>query len=371
LLHKYGRQAASYRYRLEQYVPYLERAGHQCTVSPLLDDEYLEERLRGGKRSLSAAGKAAIRRLSVFAGIARYDLVVLCIEVFPYLPAVFERYLNLRGVPYVFDYDDPIFHYYDLSTSRAVRLLLGEKMKQVVRGASVVFGGSPYLVEYARTENADVELLPTVVDLAVYATTKPPVSGPRAADAPFAVGWIGSPSTTVYLQLIAPALRDFCARHPGARLVCVGTGRDFSLPGVPLELRQWSEATEIRDLLSFDVGLMPLTDDPWSRGKCGFKIVQYMACGLPTIASPVGVNADLVQEGLTGYLPRTTAEWSTALESLFQSPELASDFGAKAREQVEARYCLAVTAPRFVAGVERALLPARRRAPPLSGVLRT
>jgi glycosyltransferase involved in cell wall biosynthesis len=96
-----------------------------------------------------------------------------------------------------------------------------------------------------------------------------------------------------------------------------------------------------------------------------------MACGLPTVASPVGVNADLVKAGVTGYLPRTTAEWSTALESLFQSPELAVGFGARAREQVEAHYCLAVTAPRFVAGVERALLPAGRRATPRSGVLRT
>lgn len=361
LLHKYGRQAASFRYRLEQYVPFLERAGHECVVSPLLDEAYLSERLRGGRRNLSAAGMAALRRLEVFAGIQSYDLVFLCIEVFPYLPAVFERYLNFLGIPYVFDYDDPIFHYYDSSPSRLVRLLLANKMKQVIRGASVVFGGSPYLVEYARRENPNVELLPTVVDLSVYSETKRFRDQVRSPDAPFVVGWIGSPSTASYLRHIAGALREFCGKHPGARVVLIGAGRGFQLPGVPLEIREWSEATEVQDLLSFDVGLMPLTDDPWSRGKCGFKLVQYMACGLPTVASPVGVNTDIVRDGVTGFLARDPSEWSAALESLFRSPRLSAEFGAAARKRVETGYCLEVTAPRLVEGVERALRDKRNR----------
>jgi glycosyltransferase involved in cell wall biosynthesis len=354
LLHKYGQKAASFRYRLQQYVPYLEAAGFECTVSPLLGDDYLTERFKSGRRSPLAIAQAALRRLKVLYEVERYDLVVLCIEVFPYVPALFERYLNFRGVPYVFDYDDPIFHYYDLSHSRTVKWLLGNKMKQVVRGASVVFGGSPYLVDYARAQNADVELLPTVVDLKKYHQTKKFETPARSGGQPFVLGWIGSPSTAAYLTALAPALREFCARHAGARLVCVGSG-PLSIPGVPVEIREWTDATEVSDILDFDVGLMPLTDDPWSRGKCGFKLIQYMACGVPALASPVGVNSTIVEEGLSGFLPRTQAEWVAALERLIGNPQLLAKMGARGRQRVEERYCLAVTAPRFVAGVQRAL----------------
>jgi len=350
LLHKYGQKSASFRCRLQQYVPYLERAGFECTVSSLLEDDYLTERFRTGRRSLRAVAKAGLKRLKVLSQAGHYDGVVLCIEVFPYFPALFERYLNLRGIPYVFDYDDPIFHYYDLSHSQAVRLILGDKMKQVVRGAAVVFGGSPYLVQYARTENSDVELLPTVVDLTKYARVKTHSESSRE----FVMGWIGSPSTAVYLQTIAPALRKFCETHPQARLVCVGSG-PIELPGIPLEIREWSESSEVDDILSFDIGLMPLTDDPWSRGKCGFKLIQYMACGIPAVASPVGVNTEIVAEGVSGYLPPSSGEWVSCLERLCADRTLLAGMGAQGRKRVEQSYCLEVTAPRFVAGVRRAL----------------
>src|SRR5262249_51632634 len=162
-------------------------------------------------------------------------------------------------------------HYYDMNDSSLVRLLLGEKIRQIIKGASRVFAGSPYLVDYARTANERVDYLPTVVDLAIYRRARSFALPSR----PFTVGWLGSPSTGQYLTSLAPTLARFC-KGRDAQVVLVGAG-SVELPGVNPERRNWSEARECDDLLSFDVGLMPLTDDPWSRGKCGFKLIQYMA----------------------------------------------------------------------------------------------
>lgn len=349
LLHKYGRQAASFRYRFEQYLPYLEQSGLECTVSTLLGDDYLTEMFQSGRKNAFTAVRAGFRRLRVLAAVRKYDLVIIGLDLFPFLPAIFERYIQYRRVPYIFDYDDPVFHQYDLHASRLVRLVLGKKLQSVIRRASLVFAGSPYIAEYARAVNDDVEYLPTVVDLAVYDRVKDISAGKRE----FVVGWIGSPSTALYLADVAPALKRFCD-STGARVVLIGSG-PLELPGVPLELRPWREDTEVEDILGFDVGIMPMADTAWARGKCGFKLVQYMACGLPVIASPIGVSPVIVTEGVEGYLPRTEDEWVAALHSLHADPGIAARMGAASRKRVESAYSLQVTAPRFVAGVKRVL----------------
>ncbi|MBI3543610.1 MAG: glycosyltransferase family 4 protein [Deltaproteobacteria bacterium] len=351
-LHKYGRKAASFRYRIEQYLPYFERAGFECEVSSLLDEQYLDERFRTGRRAPLAIIRAAARRLRVLARVRDFDLVVIGVELFPYVPALFERAFAAAGVRFVYDYDDPIFHYYDLSQRAPVRWLLGGKIGAALKGAALVFAGSPYLVEYSRRFNPRVEYLPTVVDLAVYSRTR---DFSRESGAPFTIGWIGSPSTGAYLAELAPVLRDF-ARGRSVRVVVVGAAAgDAKLAGLPVEYRPWSEEREVADLLGFDVGVMPLTDDAWSRGKCGFKLIQYMACGLPVVASPVGVNREIVVDEVNGFLASRPHEWARALERLYDDRQLRARMGAASRKRVEERYCLAVTAPKFIAGVEKVL----------------
>lgn len=229
-------------------------------------------------------------------------------------------------------------------------MLLGNKIKKVVRGATEVFAGSPYLVEYAKQVNARVELLPTVVDLGIYRRTR---KFTQTRPRPFIVGWIGSPTTALSLKQIELALINFCRKHD-AKVVLVGSG-PVDLSGFPLEVRDWREDSEIDDILSFDVGIMPLADTTWSRGKCGFKLIQYMACGIPVIASPVGANLAIVTQGVEGFLPAGNDEWLESLENLQQNAELSSRMGAAGRTRVEKEYCLEVTAPKFVAGVVRAL----------------
>jgi glycosyltransferase involved in cell wall biosynthesis len=186
-----------------------------------------------------------------------------------------------------------------------------------------------------------VEVIPTVIDLANY-----PLKDSGSASKVFTIGWIGSPSTARYLKAIAPALAELC-KGGRARVCLVGSG-PIDLKDVPVEVIAWDEKTEVDEIRRFDVGIMPLPDEPWARGKCGFKLIQYMACGLPVVASPVGVNSEIVDDGVNGYLASTTDEWVSALEALMADAELRRQMGAAGRKRVEEKYCLAVTAPKFV-----------------------
>lgn len=341
-LTKYARNGASSRYRSYQYLPYLEEAGFDCTVSPLFDVGYLAHKYRTGKYSLRDVLVAFMRRLRALLWAGKYDLVVIEKELFPYFPALPERWLNWRGIPYVVDYDDALFHQYDNNSRTWIRGLLGNKIARVMKGARLVTAGNNYLADYAHRAGAGrTEVVPTVIDLTRYPK---PVS--RLKNEQFTIGWIGSPSTAKYVEQIAPALAAVCSDGV-ARVHLIGSG-EVDLPGVPYEVIPWSEDDEVLQLQQLDVGIMPLQDSPWERGKCGFKLIQYMACGLPVVASPVGVNTEIVEEGKSGYLASTHEKWVTALNRLRDERQQRVAMGAAGREKVERSYSLQVTAPRLV-----------------------
>jgi glycosyltransferase involved in cell wall biosynthesis len=270
-------------------------------------------------------------------------LVLIEYELFPWFPALFERLLAWRGCRMVVDYDDALFHQYDAHPNPWVRRLLGSKIATVMRLAHTVVVGNAYLAAYARSAGARrVELIPTVVDLVRYRVK----DAARNSDN-FTIGWIGSPSTARYLHEIAPALARLC-RDGRARVRVVGSG-PLNLPGVAMEVVAWSEETEVEEILGFDVGVMPLPDEPWARGKCGFKLVQYMACALPVVASPVGVNSEIVEDGVNGFLACGEADWVAALERLKENAALGKRLGKEGRRKVEEQYCLQVTGARFAA----------------------
>ncbi len=342
-LTKYGQQAASTRHRYTQYVPYLEQHGITCHISPLLDDDYLRRKLTTGRTWLTSLTKAFIKRVTALSKAHKYDLVVLHCEVFPYFPPIFERYLQLVNVPYYYDYDDAIFHQYDQHHNKWVRRLFGNKVRIIMKGSDCVLAGNEYLASYARKVAPRVYVLPTAVDITRYI---PRETNPDARR-PFTIGWIGSPSTAPYLKEKAAAIAQFCRRYPNTLVLSVGSG-DIELPGVRIEIRPWSIETEVKDLREFDVGIMPLPDSPWARGKSGFKLIQYMACGLPVIASRVGANQDLVDHGENGFLATTDEEWVKALEELIQHPPLRLQMGKAGLEKVTSNYSLQVTAPRLL-----------------------
>lgn len=357
-LTKYARNGASSRYRTFQYFPWLERAGIQCQAIPLFDEGYLDHLYAAGDRALADVLRAFGHRLLALTSARRCDLIVIEYELVPYFPPVLERLLQALGIDYVVDYDDALFHQYDLHRRAWVRRLLGQKIATVMRGARLVTVGNGYLAEYARRAGARrVEIVPTVIDLTRYpqASTLDASSNDRARHerAPFTIGWIGSPSTAKYLKAIAPALAKVCAQG-NASVRLIGSG-PIDLGAVPVEVLPWSEETEVELLRQCDVGIMPLPDEPWERGKCGFKLIQYMACGLPAVASPVGVNRDIVEDGVNGFVARTTDDWMQSLEALRTDPKRGRGMGRAGRERVEREYCLQVTAPRFVSLLQSVL----------------
>jgi len=340
-LNRYGPLGASSRVRFYQYFPYLETQGIKVTVSPLLGDNYIKDLYAGKPRKFGFVVKSYLQRVRYLFKTQNFDLIWIEKELLPWFPAWGEKALFCLGVPYVIDYDDAIFHRYNLHSDFLVRALLGRKIDTVMRHASLVTVGSDYLWDYARKAGAvRVEYLPSVIDLNRYSLIAP------AKNATFCIGWIGSPVTSHYLHLVQPALQELC-NGGSSRLVLVGSGK-IGLNGVPLEIRSWSEETENKDIQDFDVGIMPLPNNPWERGKCGYKLIQYMASGRPVVASPVGVNQQIIDNGVNGFLASTQSEWIHALETLRTNKSLRESMGKAGRKKVEARYCLQVVAPRLV-----------------------
>jgi glycosyltransferase involved in cell wall biosynthesis len=342
LLSRYERLGASSRMRSYQFLPALAAGGVDVDVRPMLDDGYLRAR-HAGRRAPGNVARAYLRRIHDALTERAAPLVWIEYEALPWLPYALERLLLSGNRPYVLDYDDAIFHRYDLHGSGIVRTLLGRKIDRLMRGAACVIAGNDYLADRARAAGAPrVELLPTVIDLARYRQRTRFDAG-----APFVVGWIGSPSTTPYLRSLEPALTEL-ARTRRLRVVNVG-GTPWHPASLDVDNRAWSEATEVDEMLRFDAGVMPLDDTPWSRGKCGYKLIQFMGCGLPTVASPVGANADIVVHGVTGFHATSEREWTTALEALAADPPLRQAMGSAGVERVRERYSLDAVAPRLVA----------------------
>ncbi len=341
LLSRNGHLGASSRIRFYQYLPYLKVAGIDVEVAPLLPDEYLRRLYVGNRVSMISIVLAYLDRLRCLLKSRSFDLLWIEYELFPWWPAWIEETISRLGVRYVVEYDDAIFDRYEHCSRGLVHSLLRSKIDVVMRNAVLVIVGNEYLGRYAGHVGAKrVECVPTVVDSRRYRTER------IGDDGAFTVGWIGTPGTVRYLNGVLPALTEICSKGR-VRLVLVGSGK-ADLGGLPYVMRPWSEQTEISEIQRFDVGIGPLDDGPWERGKCGYKLIQYMGCGRPVVASPVGVNARIVEDGATGFLVRTTAEWVQAINVLRENPSLRAQMGASGRRKVENQYCLEVTAPRLI-----------------------
>lgn len=341
LLTKYGDLAASTRQRFDQYGPYLEAEGFELLPRPLLDDAYLERLYAGAKRDRVHVAARYLDRLLWLLSRPDADLIWLHCELFPFLPGLVECLARWPGKPVVFDYDDAIFHNYDQHANGLVRHVLGRKLHSTINGADLVTCGNVYLADYARPLCPRTKIVPTVVDTEVYH----PSSAPYKPGAPVRVGWIGTPSTwSAYMVSLIPTLMPILA-EVSATLSVMGAGRSAS-PLLGLDLQDWSEAGEVHFLQELDIGIMPLTNTPWARGKCGYKLIQYMACGLPVVASPVGVNAEIVEHGVNGFLASTEGEWHEALHILLHDPDLRRQMGAAGRRKIVKDFSLQVWGPR-------------------------
>ena len=334
----------SQRYRIEQWEPHLRRLGMEIVYQPFEDEELNRVLSHPGQmaRKVGLILKALGRRARGLRGVRNFDAVYILREAALLGPPVFERLIYQTGTPFVFDFDDAVFErYVSPSNGYLSYLKFPGKTRTVCRLAAHVMAGNEYLADFARRVNERVTVIPTTVDTEKYTVE------PRAANDVPVIGWTGSYSTAQHLLTLAGALRRLAERER-FRLRLVGApGMSLSaLAGVETEVLPWRSETEVADLRPFDIGVMPLPEDRWSRGKCGMKALQYMGLAIPTVCSPVGVNSDIIRDGANGLLAATEDEWVEKLGLLLRAPDLRARLGQAGRATVEEKYSAAVQAPR-------------------------
>jgi len=336
------------RYRILQYLPRLEALGIRPQVDTLLSrDHYRRLQTSGSRLSVGfGIARAAARRVIRLKRSRGFDLAVLYRQPVALWPGSVERLLESQRVPFLFDFDDAIFLPPPAPLSRLSNYLRPpHRVETLVRNAGLTTAGNRYLAEFARLHSDRVELLPTCVDTDVY---KP---GSRPRRPRVVIGWIGSRSTAPYLRELDAVWGRLDRRSHVLRVV----GGSYHHPSTDMDTRPWSLQTEAADVADFDIGVMPLPDDPWTQGKCGLKILQYMAAGVATVASPVGVNKEIIKDGVNGFLASTTDEWVEKLRLLAQDEDLRHALGRAGRTTVMESYSLARWAPRFVEMMTKAV----------------
>lgn len=353
-LPRYGQQAGSSRYMSYDYLRYYEMAGINCTISPLLDDIYLDlsrasasvgsKRMRMWLHLLKQVLIRAIRVLTV----GRYDVVVLEKDVLPYLPDWLERLLFAINPRVVVMYDEPLYAYYQTHPNTLVRRATRGKVDFIMRRAAYVVAWNDSVRDYALNLNAHVARVSTGIDLARYLSK----THYDAAGRPIRLGWIGSPSGFAYLHEIDDVLARINAERPIE--LCVVSSQAYSADGFPIINQPWSIATEVDELLAMDIGMMPLPDTEWAVGKSGCKLFQYMGVALPVVTSPVGINGQVIEDGRNGYLVRTSEEWYQKLKLLMFSVELRQQLGQAGRQYVVTHNSQAQVAETLIGVVRQA-----------------
>ncbi|WP_339026174.1 glycosyltransferase family 4 protein [Leclercia pneumoniae] len=335
ILSKYEDLGASSRLRSLDYIEYFAKENIQTTVSALFDNEYLERLYTKKKRSKSSVLKYYLNRLIfILFNLKKYDVIFIEKELFPYLPGLFEKLISIANIPYIVDYDDAIFHNYDLTSSKLKKFFLKNKLKPLLSKAACTTVGNSYLETLAIQNGAKkVIKIPTVINIERY--YKEPVTNFDE----ITIGWIGSPSTTKYLKLIWPALEKI-KKHENIKLITIGADNIDYCP-IPLKQYPWTLDTECEILKNISIGVMPLEDGPWEKGKCGYKLIQYMASSKPVIASNVGFNTEVVTPDV-GYLAETQQQWVDAINNFLNNPELMLSMGINARRRVEQHYTIQI-----------------------------
>jgi glycosyltransferase involved in cell wall biosynthesis len=342
VLTRYDRAGASSRVRFLQFGPELEARGFLFHHEPLFTSEYINC-LQLGQVNHAWALRALLRRMKALRAARRFDVLWVEKDTLPWLPAALELALIPRDIPLVLDYDDAVFHQYDMHANGVIRWLLGTKHQSLMRRASLVVAGNNYIADYAARAGAHkVMLLPSVVDLDRYSLANRNPSLDK--DTTPTVGWIGQRSTASFLQPLAQTIKKLSNEN---LMQFRAIGINAQELGLNMASESWSEKSEVTSIRCLDVGIMPLQDGPFERGKCGYKLIQYMACGLPVVASPVGVNETIVEHGVNGFLATTLQEWEQALRMLAKDPALRRRMGEAGRAKVEREYCLQVAAPRL------------------------
>ena len=341
-------RAPSQRFRFEQYLGELMAHGHYYRLAPFLSVATWDILYKPGHTVAKALGilSGFVHRVGLLFAVPSYDFVFVHREAAPIGPPVFEWLIaKVLGKKIIYDFDDAIWL---ANTSEANKIVAGlkwhHKVANICRWSYKNSCGNSYLAHYARQFNSNTVVNPTTIDT-VHLHNQ---VRDQAAPGRLVIGWTGTHSTLKYLEQVVPVL---------SKLEAEGLDFEFrvisnQLPALPLHslvFMPWRKDTEIADLLGFHVGLMPLEDDLWAKGKCAFKALQYMALGIPALVSPVGMNTEVVQHGQNGFVCATDAAWEVSLRQLLLDVDLRQRMGSAARDTVEQHYSVRANTANFLA----------------------
>ena len=337
--------APSQRFRIEQWSPLLAQDGIAVELVPFASPSLMRLLYAPGRPWAKTALtlSAVARRLLQVPRVRRFDVVLVHRALCLAGPAVPERLLSLCGRPVIYDFDDAIFLLDTTNANRAFGWLkFPGKTAAICRLSDHVVVGNEHLAGYARRFNPRVTVVPTSVDTESYRPTPRPAPSARVV-----VGWTGSSTSQAHLEGFAPVLRELARRRSVE--VRVISDRKPDLPGLDATWRPWSAvvSADVAELSQFDIGIMPVPDDAWSRGKCATKALLYMAMGTPTVCSPVGANQALVRHDRNGLLASTPEEWLACLERLIDDASLRDRLGRAGRLTVEGGYSARRSAEAF------------------------
>ncbi len=327
----------SARFRLHQFVPHLRQMGHDVTVRVIQPDRmWSPVKTPRWQRLLQTRG-AMVQRVAstmlMLRDAADFDVIMMNRDIVPEVRVtLLEPWLARRNPRLIFDFDDAI-HLGER----------GKKLAQILPLYAHITPGNPFLAEYAQTLNPNITILPTVVDTDAY------FAAPDRQPGPLRIGWSGSSYSAQYgLPILEPIIKQLAQRFEIEFIAISNTDPHLHWEGVNLRYIPWTEATEVAGLQTLDIGLMPLNDEPFERGKCGLKAIQYMAVGVTPVVSPVGVNSEIVVHGETGYHCHTDQDWIDTLTALLQDAALRQRMGQAARMRAEAHYSIRSLLPRMM-----------------------
>jgi glycosyltransferase involved in cell wall biosynthesis len=328
-----GRRAPSSRFRVLQYLDLLRADGWTATVAPCRPDKFASHHEYPGgfaADGVLTAAKVASRLWSALKAPA-HEIVYLERELIPYVCPEPEQFVQLLNPTIIFDFDDAIYLNYPADNN---------PIPSVLKMSEAVIAGNEILGTWAISHTDRVWVLPTAVDTDRYKMREAKGDGTRLV-------WTGSASNLKYLEAIGPALAETAKLHPSLVLRVVCDRPPAATLGVPVEFVPWSESVEVEAVRTADIGLMPLANDEWCLGKCGYKLLQYMSCGLASVASPWGIVSDMLDAGRCGLPAQDLEEWTSNLDLLIRETKRRREIGASARDHAERIYSRRVIYPRW------------------------
>lgn len=342
-------QAPSQRFRFEQYIKHWESKGYEVVFHPFLSDKTWKVLYNDGsffQKAMGILGSFWRRSLLLFS-LKSSDTIFVHREASMIGPPIFEWILSkLLRKKYIFDFDDAIWlPNYSESNAKFHRLKAYWKTKHVIKWAKKVSAGNSFLADYAKEFNSNIEIIPTTIDLknSHNQMTNQEIN-------PVVIGWTGTHTTTQYIQSIVPVLEEIKKKYDFEFRLISNHPPEFEIPN--LNYVKWQKKTEIEDLSKINIGLMPLEETVWSKGKCAFKALQYMSLEIPAVVSPVGMNKEVIQNGENGFLCNSTEEWISTIEKLIQDIELRKSIGKAGRKTVEENYSVQALIPKYLKIVE-------------------